>query len=155
MKKSPAFLLALVGATSVASAQTAEEHAAHHPDQQKAPATDSTRGAQASTSVAAKAQQNMQKMQALMVKIRDTKDVAERQRLLNEHQKAMRAQMDMMHEMGDTESGMMSRHADNGATDKGMVSGNMAMCSDMQTRMNMMQMMMEQMIAHAEAEHGH
>jgi hypothetical protein len=83
-------------------------------------------------------QEHMKDMQALMTKIENTQDRAERQRLLEQHQEAMRAQMDRMQHMG---------------MGAGMGQG-MAQCQEnMQARMSMMSAMVEQMMRHEEAEH--
>ena len=47
----------------------------------------------------AQAQENLQKMQAQMEKIRQTQDPQERQKLLQEHWNAMQGSMGMMHNM--------------------------------------------------------
>jgi hypothetical protein len=154
----------LLGA-SVASAQTnADEHAAHHPagaqptpnapqssDQAKVPAAMS------------RMQDNMKTMQELMAKVRSSKDPAERQQLMQEHMKAMHEQMDMMRGMrmgagqmmgGDRMpggTGAMSKDQGGASKDGGMMNHDMMMGRQMmQNRVDMMQMMMEQMLQHQE-----
>jgi len=127
-------LMLLIGGTSIALAQTAEDHSVHHPDQKaNIPAAEQP----ADKSSLMQAKQNMEHMQALMAKLHETKDPAERKRLLAEHQAAMHKQMDMMHSMMG--KGMMSKGG-------GKEAGGMNMMMDMQSRMDMMQMMMEQMM---------
>jgi hypothetical protein len=95
-------------------------------------------------------QANMKNMQDMMAKIQASKDPAERQKLMQEHSKAMHAQMEMMGGMGGGQMGMM----------KGgdMMEGGNMMGGDMmkehqamQGRMAMMEMMMGQMLQHQEA----
>lgn len=105
---------------------------------------------------------NMKQMQELMSKIQNAKDPAERQALLQEHEQAMRKQMDMMHSMGG--SMMMGMSGKSGTAmgnkesmmhdGKGMPCGDMMKCHQMmEGRMDMMQTMMEQMMQHQAAEH--
>src|SRR3990172_5938809 len=80
-----------------------------------------------------KAQERMKQAQALMAKLRETKDPAERRKLMQQHTQAMRDTMGKMGEMGgDHMMGMMSMH------------------QMMEERMEMMQMMMEQMFERQE-----
>jgi len=81
-----------------------------------------------------KAQERMKQAQALMAKLRETQDPAERQKLMREHTQAMRDTMGMMRGM---KMGM------EGCQGMGMMMG---MHQMMDEHMGMMQMMMEQMI---------
>lgn len=89
-------------------------------------------------------QDNMKAMQDMMAKIHASKDPAERQKLMQEHSKAMHAQMDMMGGMRGGQMGMMKGD--------GMMGGDMMQQHQaMQGRMAMMEMMMGQMLQHQEA----
>ncbi len=106
------------------------------PDKSMGGAEGSAAGAQMG-----KAQERMQQAQALMAKLRETKDPAERQRLMREHTQAMRDTMGMMRgmKMGMCQGmGMMG-----GGQGMGMM---MDMHQMMEAQMGMMQMMMEQML---------
>jgi hypothetical protein len=162
MKRLSVFALSLIGTASVALAQTADEHAAHHPDQQNAAATapkTPNQSAQTGKPAADRMEQNMKKMRTLIAKIDETKDPAERKRLLAEHRQAMRQQMDMMRGMdsGMMKGGMMGKTAGKDVPNKEMMMGEeaMKMCSDMRSRMDMMHAMMEQMMAHDDAKQSH
>ncbi|MBV6324389.1 hypothetical protein [Duganella violaceipulchra] len=121
------FLAALL---SVSHAGAADPH---HPDpaQQEKKTPDAT---------SAGMMENMQKMQRQMEKIQATTDPKERQKLMQEHMQAMQDNMKAM------------RAADaSPASDKhqGKAGGGMMMRPDMmEKRMDMMQMMMEQMVQH-------
>jgi len=161
-----AFAIAL-SCASLASAQTtADEHAAHHSAVATAPNASAPASAHASSTDSTSAvQDNMKGMQDLMAQIRRSKDPRERRQLMQEHMKAMSKQMDMMHGM-DMEAGqigMMGRNHSPGGADSipkepegGSKGGDtmkheMMTCSQpMQKRMDMMQMMMEQMVQHQE-----
>lgn len=94
-------------------------------------------------------QGNMKAMQDMMAKINATKDPAERQKLMQEHSKAMHAQMEMMGGMRGGQMGMMQGDGMKGG---GMMSGDMMQQHQaMQGRMAMMEMMMGQMLQHQEA----
>jgi hypothetical protein len=145
--KSLVYTLALMAAaTGAVAAQEPDEHAAHHPPGQTAtepappkPSAEPKDPAQASM------QEGMKNMQALMSAIESTKDPAARQKLLDQHRQAMREQMEAMRKMG---GGMNA-----GTTGKGMMSGDMMKCHEVMTgRMEMMQMMMEQMMRHEDAQ---
>jgi len=94
-----------------------------------------------------KAQERMKQAQALMAKLRETKDPAERKKLMQEHTQAMRDTMGMMREMkmdmmgGGQGMGMMSQGKGQAQT-----GDMMNMHKMMEGRMGMMQMMMEQML---------
>jgi len=100
----------------------------------------------------AKAQERMKQAQALMAKLRETKDPAERRKLMREHAQAMRDTMGMMREMkmgmmgGGQGMGMMGGGQGMGMMGGGQGMGMMPMHQMMEDRMEMMQMMMEQML---------
>jgi len=85
-------------------------------------------------------EQQMQKMQDEMRRIRGTTDPVERQRLMDEHMKSMQQIMPMM-------SGMpgMGRGSGQGSPDQRM--------QMMEMRMDMMHKMMEQMLQHESEAH--
>ena len=86
-------------------------------------------------------QKNMQVMQAQMDKIHNTTDTKERQELMQAHMQAMQENMQAMHGMG----GPMMMGAQKG----GMKDGDMMKRYElMEKRIDMMQMMMEQMMQH-------
>jgi hypothetical protein len=87
-------------------------------------------------------QDNMKRMQDLMAKIAASKNPAERQKLLDEHSKAMHEQMRMMRTMAGGKMGMMSGE---------MMKNHQAMTA----RMEMMEMMMGQMMQHLDATREH
>ena len=89
-------------------------------------------------------QEKMKAMQSQMDKIRKTTDPKERQKLMQEHMQAMQENMKMMHGMGGP---MMM-----GGKKDGMMDGEMMKRHDMtEKRMDMMQMMMEQMMQRDQA----
>ena len=89
---------------------------------------------------------HMKKMQDLMAKIHASKNPTERQQLLQEHRKMMQEQMDRMHGAG----GMRGM----GPGEHGMKDRDRKMDHQMmQRRMDHMEMMMEQMLQHQDAEH--
>ncbi len=93
-------------------------------------------------------QENMKKMQQQMEKLRATSDPKERQKLMQEHMQTMQENMKAMRGMnGPTMMGMMGSKP--GATGHGMMGGDPKQQQEMMgRRMDMMQMMMEQMIQH-------
>ncbi|HEY8330405.1 hypothetical protein [Geopseudomonas sagittaria] len=110
----------------------------------------------------AQAQENLQKMQAQMEKIRQTQDPKERQKLLQEHWNTMQGNMGMMHGMGMGMwgGGMMGGHMMGGGM---MGGGHMMGWQDysnlpqeqkaqrqymMDRYMGMQQMMMDHMMWH-------
>ena len=142
----------------------------HHPEQGSAPASKSSPGksdviwerhdpeGNAGDSGAAdaqmvKAQERMKQAQALMGKLRGTKDPAERKKLMQQHTQAMRDTMDMMRGMkmgmmgGGQGMGMDMMSQGKGQAKTG---GMMDMHQMMEERMDMMQMMMEQMFERQE-----
>lgn len=87
-------------------------------------------------------QDNMRAMQEEMAKIHASKDPAERHALMAQHMRAMHEQMRLMH--GNMGGGM-----------QGGMQGGMGGCGQMGSgHMGMMQMMMDQMQQHADAEDG-
>ena len=94
-------------------------------------------------------QDNMKKMQTQMEKIRATSDPKERQKLMQEHMQSMQDNMKMMHGMGgpmmmgaDQASGMKMADKKGNLTQGDMMKRHTLM----EQRMDMMQMMMEQMM---------
>lgn len=130
---------------------------AHHPDQGGTPAVKSTSDKAVSSDVAdaqmAKAQERMKQAQALMAKLRESKDLVERKRLMQQHMQAMRDTMGMMRGMrmgmmgGGQGMGMMGGGQGKGPAKTG---GMMPMHQMMEDRMEMMQMMMEQIFERQE-----
>jgi hypothetical protein len=111
-------------------------------------------------------QDNMKTMQDLMAKIRASKNTAERQQLLQQHSKAMQDQMGMMRGMGGGQGGMMGGGMKMGgpappaktpggiAKSEGMTNNEMMDHQAMHAQMEMMQLMMEQMLQHQDAQQG-
>jgi len=108
-----------------------------------------------------KAQEHMKQAQALMAKLREAKDPAERKRLMQQHTQAMRDTMGMMRGMkmgmmgGGQGMGMMGGGQGMGMMGQGkgpqaQTGGMMPMHQMMVERMEMMQMMMEQMFERQE-----
>jgi hypothetical protein len=83
--------------------------------------------------------ERMKTMHAQMDKIRQTADPKEREKLMAEHMKTMQEGMQMMQGMGGGMMGMMG-----GGQGPQMMEG----------RMDMMQMMMEQMMQHLQMQEG-
>ena len=97
-------------------------------------------------------QDKMKAMQAQMDTIHKTTDAKERQKLMQEHMEAMQESMKAMHGMGGpmmTGSGQRGGMAKGGHKD--MAGGAMKHHEMMEKRMDMMQMMMEQMMQHDQA----
>jgi hypothetical protein len=134
------FGVLLAAATAIAIGQVSpEDHAAHHPD------------------AAAATQDHRSAMKALMEKLRNTSDPAERQRLLDEHRRAMRGQLDSMRHMKCSMEAGKDGSKDAGKDPAGhggmMAGGGMMKCHEMTVaRMDMMIEMMDQMMAHEDAE---
>jgi hypothetical protein len=173
------FLVSLL-AVPVAQAADEEDHAAHHPgaDQSEAaPAPDD----KAAGMKMEKMQEQMKKMQEQMEKIHSAKDPQQHQKLMKEHMQSMREGMKMMKGMGGgMKMEMMGgkkkgpatgaaehEHAQDAAGAQGgdqmadcmkmmdgMMGGGKMMKKHkmMEDRIDMMQMMMEQMMEHEEAE---
>src|ERR1035437_3481354 len=143
----------------------------HHPEQQKAASTPNAPNdaktqqklvPAASKSDSTDAQHgmpmgmmgNMEKMQQQMEKIQATTDPKERQKLMQEHMQSMQENMKAMRGMGGP---MMMGSGQPGGMPMGdhkdMKGGDMMKHHDMmEKRMNMMQMMMEQMMQHQSAQ---
>lgn len=140
----------------------------HQHEQSSAPESQSSSNAKDSSVADAqmdKAQERMKQAQAIMAKLREAKDPAERHRLMHEHTQAMRDTMGMMRDMKmgmmgcDQGMGMMGCGQGKGmmggdhkmgamGADQGM--GMMGMHQMMEGRMEMLQMMMEQMFERQE-----
>ena len=94
-------------------------------------------------------QENMKAMQAQMDRIHETTDAKERQKLMREHVQAMQVNMNAKRSMGGP---LMKGRGEHGAimmcgSKGGMTDGDMIQCREMmEKRVDMMQMMMEQMI---------
>jgi hypothetical protein len=176
MKK---LLISCVVAGSFAGMPVVYADDAHHPEKVGAPESKTTPGkdvlpkqpaapdkAMSGTGGVAddqmaKAQERMKQAQALMAKLREAKDPAERKRLMHEHTQALRDTMGMMRDMqmmcmmgaaqgqgmmgGGQGMGMMGQ-----GKGKGQSGGMMPMHRMMEERMGMMQMMMEQMFERQE-----
>jgi TolA-binding protein len=107
----------------------------------------------------AQMQEHMKQMQTQMEKIHKTTDPKERQKLMQEHMQSMREHMKMMHGAGGCMMmGMMARgdQSGTGKPDRGMNCGMMDADPShrqetLEQRMDMMQMMMDQMMQHEEA----
>ena len=172
MKK---LLISNIVAGLMMSASVAYADDAHHPDQGGTPAVKSASDKAVSSDVAdaqmAKAQERMKQAQALMAKLRESKDPVERKRFMQEHMQAMRDTMGMMRGMrmgmmgGGQGMGMMGGGQGmgmmGGGQGMGMMGGGqgkgsaktggmMPMHQMMEDRMEMMQMMMEQMFERQE-----
>lgn len=90
-----------------------------------------------------KAQERMKQAQALMIKLREAKNPAERQKLMREHTQAMHDTMGMMRGMKMGMDGCQGMGMMGGGQGMGMMMG---MHQMMEEHMGMMQMMMEQML---------
>lgn len=96
-------------------------------------------------------QTNMKKMQGQMARIHKTTDPKERQKLMKEHMTAMQENMKAMQGMGGPMMTGGGQHSGMAMGDKkgGMMDGDMMKRHEMMVkRMDMMQMMMEQMVEH-------
>jgi hypothetical protein len=150
------------------SAQTKDEHQAHHPDANVTTAPETDTKGEGEMGMMKSMQDGMKKMKELMEKLQATTDPEEKAKLLKQHMQAMREQMEKMRGMGggmrmgmmDGGMGQGSKKAGGGmgmkmcGGKKGMKSGDMMMkCHRMmQARMDMMQEMMGQMLEHEDAE---
>lgn len=96
-------------------------------------------------------QEKMKAMQAQMDKLHKTTDPKERQKLMHEHMQAMQENMKAMHSMGGPMmAGMMGSKP--GTKGPGAMGGDPKQQQEMLgQRMDMMQMMMEQMLQHDHA----
>ena len=151
----------MISVLALPFAQAADEddHSAHHPDtgqQQAAPAQDE----KAAGIKMEKMQEKMKKMQEQMEKIHAAKDPQERQKLMQEHVQSMQEGMKMMGRMGGGMKGgdMMAKAKKSQGEAMTDAGDGMEMCMMMkkqksvESRMDMMQMMMEQMTEHEAAE---
>ena len=101
-----------------------------------------------------KTQPSMEKMQQQMDKIKAATDPTERQKLMQEHMQTMKENMKAMRGMGGMAMKGAGKPGEMGMGDKksSMQDGEMKKRQEMtETRMNMMQMMMEQMMQREEA----
>ena len=133
----------------------------HHPEQQETKGEMPAQGQPAMGGMMDKMQGHMKKMMQQMDAIHKTDDPEKRDKLLQEHRQSMQEGMQMMRGMG---GGMMKGMMGEGGGDMmqggGMHQGGGKMsCDDkdmrhrmMEQRLDMMQMMMEQMMQHREAE---
>jgi hypothetical protein len=151
--------------------QDADEHAAHHPQEQAAAPGSPSEHDHAQGS---KLQQNTKKMQALMAQIMETQDPKLRSELLQQHLQAMRDQIKMMRKMagmkmdmkgggamgGDSKGDAMDADGKGDKKDGmmegkkgGMMGGGMMMMhKKMEQRLDMLEQMLEQMVEHEAAE---
>jgi len=156
------FLASLLAAPVVQAADE-EDHAAHHPGADQSEAAPVQDG-KAATMRMEKMQERMKKMQEQMEKIHSAKNPQERKKLMQEHMQSMQEGMKMMGRMGGGMKGgdMMAKAKkdqgesmmEDGGGDKGGMMGGMMMKKHkkMEDRMDMLQMMMEQLIEHEKAE---
>ncbi|HEX5802940.1 MAG TPA: hypothetical protein VFY24_07925 [Azospira sp.] len=131
---------------------------AHHPEQATPPAAATVKSTPPPAAKAAEqGAAQMKKTQALMGRIQQASDPAERRQLMHEHMQAMREGMGMMRAMGaGMGGGMMMGMAppadgkmiqkDAGMTGCNMMAGH----GMMEKRLDMMQQMMEQMLQREE-----
>ena len=179
MMRLACFLTALLLAAPVLAADDADEHAGHHP---AAAAEDGSGQRDHKVGSATHLQKNMQTMQDLMAKIRETTDVAEKKRLLGVHMLAMQEQIKTIravyaraggHEHGDAGKadgakdkgegarGTRGRRAKGGEGkqggmmgERGMMGGGMMkkMHKQMEQRMDALEQLLQQFIEHEAAE---
>jgi hypothetical protein len=136
-----------------ALAQTAGEHAQHHPDgTAQAPASAQAPAPSPDTHMAAMDMQ-LQRMRELSRKLAEAKTPQERQALMTEHHKAMQDGMKLMeqvHSMPMSGMGMMGGGGMAGAASSGtgapMMGQMMQRHAMMEKRMDMMQAMMQMMM---------
>ena len=133
----------------------------HHPDK-ASPSSEASRAqkSQASNKSTAQMQEHMKRMQDIIAKLQKTTDPAERQKLVSEHTKEMQEGMQLMRSMGGgmmqgmMGGGMMGDAPKDGAGKPGMGRRAPIPPEMMERRMDMMQMMMEQMMQHQRALEG-
>lgn len=97
--------------------------------------------------------ERMERMQALMAQIRATADPVERGKLMAQHREQMQAQMMAMR--GMAMAGPQDGSEARGRMMQGGMSCSMEGHAQMQARMSMMQMMMEQMVEREAVGHEH
>ena len=152
------FLVSVL-AIPVVHAADEEDHAAHHPDADQSQAAP-VQGDKAAGMKMEKMQEKMKKMQEQMKKIHSAKDPAERQKLMKEHMQSMQEGMKMMGRKGAAMKGgdMMVKAKKDQAESMTDAGDGMEMCMMMkkhksvESRMDMMQQMLEQLIEHETAE---
>ena len=130
----------------------------HHPDKDKkpAPAANAAPPKPAAVKGADMGQMrdNMKKMREQMDKMQKTTDPKERQKLMQAHMQTMMESMKTMHSMGGPMMMGGGQHGGMAMGDKtaGMKDGDMMKHHEMMgNRVDMMQMMMEQMMQHEHA----
>jgi hypothetical protein len=134
-------IAAVAGLVWVLPASAVDEH--HLEQKKQAPSAPQSSSTTAETGARTAMMGNMEKMQRQMDQIQATTDSKERQKLMQEHMRTMQENMKAMRGM---DAPMMSNH-------KGMAGGDMMThYKMMSTRMDMMQMMMEQMMQHQNAQ---
>jgi hypothetical protein len=105
----------------------------------------------------AQMQEHMKKMQDVMARLQKTTDPADLKKLMDEHTKAMQEGMQMMRGMGGgmmqgmMGGGMIGQAPKDAAAKPGIGRGAPMSPEMMERRMDMMQMMMEQMMQHQKA----
>lgn len=135
-------LVAFLICSPAFSAQApADEHEGHHPEQAATPKAAAPVPAPQGASAM---QENMKRMQDLMAKLKASQNPAERQKLLDEHSKAMHEQMRTMQGMG---MGMGMGGGQAGMMGSDMMKNHQGMMA----RMEMMELMMSQMMQHLDA----
>ena len=148
-------LLALLGTFSLTTLYAAAQSAPETPS--KPPMTAADRDKQM-----AQMQENLKRMEQLMDRIHKTKDLKVRHELMDEHAKTMQENMQMMRGMGGPTMMDTMGGGQKGTMGPGMMSGSGQMTGGnpmagmdpkqqqefMQRRMDMMQMMMEQIMRH-------
>ena len=168
-------LTALLLAAPVFAADDADEHASHHP---AAAADDGAGQRDSKADPAVRLQKNMQAMEVLMAKIRETADAAEKKRLLGLHMQAMQEQIQTIRtvnaksgahehgEAGKADGGKESEHKDSDGKggdskqggmmgERGMMGGGMMMKKmhkQMEQRMDALEQLLQQLIEHEAAE---
>jgi len=96
----------------------------------------------------AQMREHMKRMQQTMARMQETTHPAERQKLMTEHMQAMQEGMKTMRGMSGTMQGMTGYKEEAGS---GMGGGGPMSPEMMELRVNMMQMMIEQMMQHQKA----
>jgi len=146
--------MALAGALLVPAAYGVDEH---HPEK-AGPATKAPKAPakpRADDKSVAQTQEHMKKMQDIMARMQKTTDPAERQKLMSEHMQAMQEGMKSMRGMGGgMMQGMMGQAPKDGTAKPGTGRGVPMSPEMMERRMDMMQMMMEQMMQRQKALEG-
>ena len=148
----------LMMSAALVTAANVQANDAHHPasatqGSASAPKTAAKQSASTakSTERFEEARKQMQKMMAQMDQIRQTKDPAVRERLMEEHMRTMQDTMQSMHAMGGPMMMDMMGSQGMGGVTSNVQSGKRGSGVNermdmMEKRMDMMQMMMEQML---------